>query len=159
MGSAYPTPNGTPASGGAQDPAGDAPGAGAWKDAFRVGDDLIDGQHQTFFRMVAEAQESMDRGSVEGVGRHLNFLAAYAVMHFRDEERLMALSHYPGLVEHRRIHQAFVAQVAGLLKTYETDPDAVTAQQILPMIQDWLVFHILGMDKQLQPWIGRMGKP
>lgn len=140
-------------------PSGDAPEAGGWKESFRIGDDLIDGQHETFFHMLAEAEESLVRGSAEGVGRHLNFLAAYAVMHFRDEERLMSLSHYPGLEEHRRIHQAFVARVANLLRTYETDPGAVTAQQILPMIRDWLAFHIMGMDKQFQPWVERMGKP
>lgn len=125
----------------------------AWDESYCIGDDLIDGQHQTFFHLLAEAVESADRGSAEAVGRHLGFLAAYAVMHFRDEERFMAACHYPGLAEHQRAHQAFVAQVASQLKTYETDPASVTLQQILPMIQDWLVFHILGMDKQIQAWV------
>ncbi len=141
------------------EPRGDTAEDGAWNESFRLGDDLIDGQHRTFFRMVAQAEESMDRGSVEAVARNLNFLAAYAVMHFRDEERLMSACHYPGLAEHQRAHQAFVARVAGLLKAYETDPTAVTTQQILPMIRDWLAFHILGMDKQFQPWVERMAKP
>lgn len=140
-------------------PCGDAPECGAWRESFRIGDDLIDGQHQTFFRMVAEAQERADRGGAEVVGRSLNFLASYAVLHFRDEERLMAACHYPGLAEHQRAHQAFVVKVAALLKTFETAPSQVTAQEVLPMIRDWLVFHILGMDKQFEPWVERMGKP
>lgn len=137
-------------------PVEEAPRVGAWKEAFRVGDDLIDGQHQTFFRMVAEAQEMADRGGAEGVGRSLTFLATYAVLHFRDEERLMHACHFPGLTEHQKVHQAFVTHVAALLSSYETDPAAVTAQQFLPMIRDWLVSHIQGMDKQFQPWVERM---
>lgn len=126
-----------------------------WNESFSVGDDLIDAQHQAFFRMVAKAGETADQGSAEEVAGHLNFLAAYAVMHFRDEEKLMAACGFPGLDEHRAAHQQFVARVATLLKAHDSDPMAVTAQQLLPLISDWLVDHILGMDKQFQPWIER----
>jgi len=137
-------------------PGGAALGATTWNESLRVGDDRIDAQHQSFFRMVAEASEAVERGSLDGLGRNLNFLAAYAVMHFRDEEDLMAACAYPGLVEHRKVHRQFVARVAGLLKAHDADPTAVTAQQILPLMHDWLVFHIQGMDKQFQPWVEGM---
>jgi hemerythrin-like metal-binding protein len=128
----------------------------AWNESFCVGHDLVDTQHQTFFRMVAKAGETAGRGSAREIVGHLNFLAAYTAMHFQDEERLMEACGFPGRDEHRAVHQAFVARVATLLKAHAADPAAANAQQILPLMSEWLVVHILGMDKQFQPWVERM---
>jgi hemerythrin len=63
-----------------------------------------------------------------------------SAMHFQDEERLMEACGFPGLHEHRAVHQGFVTRVATLLKAHAVDPTAVNAQQILPLMSECLGF-------------------
>ncbi len=124
----------------------------AWNDSFSVGNAHLDQQHRTWFEMMAEADRLASEDDGADFSARLRFMADYARDHFRDEERHMEALGFPDLAAHRQVHAVFVEQVAQLQKVCEGSPDAVTSRDILPFIHDWLVFHIMGLDKQYQAW-------
>ncbi|HET7204779.1 MAG TPA: hemerythrin domain-containing protein [Steroidobacteraceae bacterium] len=80
-----------------------------WQARFECGEPTIDRQHRELFERSEEILESSRHGSARIV-RELERLIAEIVEHFRDEERILELRAYPGLVAHRRSHANLAAK-------------------------------------------------
>ena len=126
-----------------------------WNDSFSVGDALMDAHHQVFFQMVTEVREAARGVDAPAEAQRVAFLLEYTRMHFAKEEQLMETCGFPGLEAHRRTHQDFAAQAGSLAAALAEAPASVTTDHILSVMQAWLVDHILGMDKQFEPWVAR----
>ena len=77
----------------------------------------------------------------------LEAMQLYAYEHFRFEEEYMQKIHYPNFVKHRRIHKDF----DDLIYAYSRDlleGKIVLNSEIIKIIRNWLVDHILNEDKK-----------
>jgi len=128
-----------------------------WTDAFSVGVESLDQQHQKLFAKVAELSRALSRG--EGgtvVDSVLSDLAAYAKYHFADEEALMAQHDFPSLSSHRAAHERFRKQIEGFLTEHRQGRVGVPAQ-LLMFIQSWLKEHVMHTDKQYSAFLHARG--
>lgn len=122
-----------------------------WKADYSVGYDDIDGQHQELFRrfnaLIEACRESRGREKVQEL---LRFLDDYVERHFADEEALMATNGYPGIDDHRKLHDTFRSELGRLKKILQEEGTSVhlivtTNETVL----QWLINHIRRVDTAL----------
>ncbi len=115
-----------------------------WSDAYRVGIDEIDEQHQGFFAAAHRLYEAiLDQKGRDAVGEVLAFMRGYAEQHFETEEAFMRRHDYPGLREHQRIHAQFFQRLEDLEQDLSMiGPSQDLADRALDITQDWLIDHI-----------------
>jgi hemerythrin len=117
-----------------------------WKDAFSVGIEKIDNQHQHMFAIINKFIERPDSAEdTEQVSQILNEMAVYAREHFADEENLMQEYGYPGLEPHKWQHAFFIDMTTELVTQFMHTQDKI-ADRIAEFLRLWLTGHILKTD-------------
>ena len=85
------------------------------------------------------------------VGKTLERLVAYTLVHFAHEERIQLDCGYPDYAAHKAQHDELARQV----QHYQTECRAgrkVTVQ-VLHFLKEWLVQHIQNSDARLLPYV------
>jgi len=128
-----------------------------WRDEYRIGIDAIDEQHRwlvdTTNRLHDElAKPEPDR---EAVGEILEGLVDYAFNHFIVEEELFKRFEYPDERAHLAEHNSFTEKAAELLERFESGE--VVSTQTLEFLKNWLIHHILEVDKAYVPFMREHG--
>lgn len=128
----------------------------AWKDEYSVGVQLIDEQHKMFVGIINEMYAAIQEKKGNIVLKDIfNQLVAYTQFHFQTEERYFDEFNYDGSVEHKAAHQALIKQVTDLQgKEAEIMEDPF---KLFDFLEDWLVEHIMGMDKRYGPCFNQHG--
>ena len=120
----------------------------SWKDEYSVGEPLMDSQHQKWISYINELmraiEEQRNRDEQEEI---LENLVIYTRYHFASEERMMNRLGFEGLAEHREVHERMARRVRDM------QADVLAGRQVLDcdlltLMQDWLVEHIMGDDRQ-----------
>ncbi len=128
----------------------------AWTDEMSVGVDAIDNDHKKLLSLLNEmeyiinADVASNNGAIESV---LSELIDYTDYHFDREEVLMEACGYPELENHKQVHEALKGQAHNLLNQFRQKSSSYSPKAILIFLNDWLVEHILGMDKDYELWM------
>lgn len=128
----------------------------AWKPEYSVGVQLIDEQHKMFVSITNELYVAIQGKKGDVVVKDiLNQLIAYTQFHFQTEERYFDEFDYEGSAEHKAAHQALIKQVTDLQRR-ETE---ITEDpfKLMDFLEDWLIEHIMGMDKLYGPCFNQHG--
>jgi len=124
-----------------------------WSPALSVGMTTIDEQHHwlvdTMNQLHTElAAHEPDRALV---GQVLEGLMDYTVNHFVAEEVLFEQHAYPQTLAHKAQHDLFTKKVMHMLTEFEAGKHL--GGEVLALLKDWLVQHIMGTDKAYVPFI------
>ncbi len=134
-----------------------------WKDKYAVGVPVIDGQHKELFRRVTDFVTTLrsdgDWAAKEkSVNDTLNFMKAYVVEHFRDEEAYQREIGYPGFEAHRKIHADMVRYVGEVAAQYEQSPvKEQLMQQFAGRLLAWLINHVTAEDQKIADYDRKRG--
>jgi hemerythrin len=124
-----------------------------WKDEYCVGIDSIDQQHKKLVNLINHLQTAIDYSTGEEIERDaLNELVDYTKTHFTYEEGLMRDNDYPDFVAHKEQHEEMLEKVKEVLAEYEQDQDTAMTNAV-EYLQDWLITHINGTDKQYSSYL------
>lgn len=128
-----------------------------WSDEFRVGLDEVDDQHRWLFdatnRLHAEmSKEAKDRSLI---GAIIEGLMDYTMNHFIAEEELFERHGYPHAQTHKMQHDKFTASVLNTLTDFENGLEIGT--EVLVLLKDWLVQHIMKTDTAYVPYVRDQG--
>jgi len=119
-----------------------------WKAAYSVGNEVLDDQHRQLIDLVNKLDSDADLDEV------LEGLRRYCETHFQTEEDLLATAAYPGLKEHRKMHDAFRAWLDGMIAAHRSGGDAAVARRdIHHYLSVWLANHLLVQDQAFAPWM------
>jgi hemerythrin len=122
-----------------------------WNPAFSVNQDEIDIQHQKWFQLYNELRHDIIRYETDTqdsfVPDSLKAMEAYSKMHFAFEENYMEKIGFPGLDEHKRLHQEFQNKIVSFRQKQPFEA-AISNRQILEFIKIWLLEHVLNADIQ-----------
>jgi hemerythrin len=121
-----------------------------WSPALEIGRPVIDRQHQRLFALAADMVA--DRDQVRAM-RTLAALSEYVIVHFRDEEKLLEDVGYPGLAEHKKLHEGFRRRLAKLYANASGMRLDDIAAEVRLLINEWLANHILGADRQYADYL------
>ncbi|WP_319239112.1 bacteriohemerythrin [uncultured Propionivibrio sp.] len=126
-----------------------------WSPALAVGYAEIDTQHQRLVEIANELNSAMHSGAgAEASGRVLNELVDYTVQHFGYEEGEMRKHRYPQSDAHKEAHRKLVEEVSAFKEKFDSGKAAISIE-LMAFIRDWLLNHILKVDKELAGYLSR----
>jgi hemerythrin-like metal-binding protein len=121
-----------------------------WDDSLSVGIDVIDEHHRYLFDLINDLYDVViNKLGARDVARLIKALDAYAKVHFRAEEQMMAHYGYEGIHRQEHQHHAFEAKIREFYEELHANP-LVAQFDVLSYLRDWLVKHILVEDIQLR---------
>jgi hemerythrin-like metal-binding protein len=124
-----------------------------WDESLSVGVPRIDDQHKKLIGLANALVEAIRRGQGQAVIRPLvQELREYTVTHFRDEEAFMEHIAYPELDAQRHAHRIIVMRVKEFQRAiYERQE--IEPAELRELLREWLLGHILGMDREIGRYI------
>lgn len=127
-----------------------------WNEEMSVGHEDIDNDHRKLLSLINElnyiltADVASKNGAIASV---LSELIDYTAYHFQREEDIMEACNYPELQSHRQAHEVFKGQVNSFMDGFKNRYQSFDPMALRFFLQDWLVEHILKMDKQYESWL------
>lgn len=119
-----------------------------WKDEFSVGVVEIDNQHKKMVEIINYLVDIIGRTpDEEEVKRIIGDIVKYKAEHFATEEKYFHQFNYEGTVEHEQRHREFNEQITLLQAKNEGDAIGF-AFELVEFLEDWLIGHLLTMDKK-----------
>ena len=130
-----------------------------WQEDLAIGVLEIDIQHKLLFEKVNSFLEAcQSEADSDTVHRLFWFLEAYAVTHFRDEEKLMQTLAYPDYLPHRKQHLAFAQEIGKVKERLQAEgPTQSLVSGMSRFISDWLIQHISHMDRAIGHFVNNSG--
>ncbi len=118
----------------------------AWRAAHSVGIEAIDDQHLHLVQLVDRLSTALKDGlDADTIAAGLRELIGYAAFHFAAEERLMEIHGVDGRARHREEHRRLLHDIDAL----HVDEELASVSLILSYLNEWLLRHIDGLDRQL----------
>ncbi|MDR1321916.1 MAG: bacteriohemerythrin [Gracilibacteraceae bacterium] len=123
----------------------------AWSPELETGHAEIDAQHRQLFRLTSALVDACAKGrSTAVLGEALDFLAAYTVRHFADEEALQIQYAFPEYARHKKMHDDFKETALALIAEYKAGESAEELSgKVFSVIVRWLLRHIKGEDAKI----------
>lgn len=123
---------------------------------FLTGIKLIDDEHAQLFSIINRGWDVLEDDLVfdkyDKIIAILNELKLYTQRHFADEEEYMLNIKYEGYDAQKKLHDAFIDRVVNLdldeLDNADDDQNGYLVE-LLDFLNDWLINHILRMDKKI----------
>lgn len=127
----------------------------SWSNQYAIGDDVIDTEHEELFRLINSFHSSwLEARDRQSIARVFNQLVAYAEMHFRHEETIMAEHEFPQLAVHKQQHETMVETIFRLHREYMEENRSLEVNT-MKFIKAWLVEHILESDYRFRDFLAR----
>jgi len=128
-----------------------------WSDTYSVKIAIVDSQHKVLVELInALHQAMMSRRGKESLGGVLASRIKYTKSHFATEEGLLRANEYPDLVNHKAEHERFTQTIVDFQGRFQRNEVAMTID-VMEFLKDWLVKHIMGVDKRYVPHLSARG--
>lgn len=125
----------------------------AWKEVYETGVVALDNEHRGLVAEINRLYEAVrDHRADDVLDDILAMLEQYTVEHFEHEEKLMAEFKFPGLEEHQQAHRELIESVEDMKTRAATDSQEL-AKEMLKFLRNWVLEHIVEMDKQYGPFL------
>lgn len=125
----------------------------AFTDKYRTGIELIDAEHQRLFEIIKETNDVIHaellHDKYDEIVHILDALKDYTILHFQDEEAYMEEIKYEGLQAQKYAHAAFVDKLNEIDLEKVDDNQQEYLEELIDYLLDWLVTHILKVDKKI----------
>lgn len=127
----------------------------SWKEEYNVGVDYIDTAHRTLFLKLRMLVNILDDNNYENnkkiCAETIEFLKAYAVKHFAEEEAYQIQIGYKDREIHKSLHDNLknVLLPAIEAKLIETDFSKEAINEFVGLLAGWLAGHILIEDRAI----------
>lgn len=124
-----------------------------WTPELSVGVKEFDEHHNVLFEIINKLSDAMStgKGSAEVINI-LDELVDYTEWHFSAEEMAFEKYSYPKKEEHKKVHSNMITKAKKLLSDAQAGKD-VLSTEVLDFLQDWIVDHIMGIDKQYEAYL------
>lgn len=119
-----------------------------WLPSMSVGIEKWDSDHKVLLELINRLEDSVSGGRAELVRQAIDTLEAYAEVHFRIEEDVMAALRYPRTASHKAQHDGMRAWIAERRAVAEAGNAADLLQGMAEHLVHWLYTHVLTVDMQ-----------
>lgn len=123
-----------------------------WKEDFSVGVNELDEQHKSLFGHLNHLSQAIEQKDSLSLNYLVTVLEIYTLFHLTFEEHLLAKHGYPDFQAHEKEHDRFKEKVAKFKAQLSDDKDRL-AVEIRDYLQDWIVNHILRVDKKYSSFL------
>jgi len=128
-----------------------------WDDSYSVNVQKIDKQHRQLIKLINDLSDAMKaRKGKESLEAILNGLVEYAKTHFALEENYFDKFGYPYAVAHKEEHTKFMKNVLEFNKGL-MEGRLLLSLDIMNFLNEWLINHIKGFDKNYSKFFNDAG--
>ena len=132
-----------------------------WRKEMAVDESVIDEDHKLLIEIVNSFEAAISRKlAPETIDQGLKLLKHYTVEHFRREEELQRAAQYPFFDAHAREHRDVIKKLDNIVahrRAAATRADiSDVAKEIINLLKDWLVNHIIQSDLRMRPYVAQM---
>lgn len=124
-----------------------------WSDDYKLGIEEIDNQHKKFFDIADYTldllKDELTLDKYDRIIEILNELREYTKYHFKCEEDFMEKIKYKKFLSHKVEHEDFVNKLDGFDFSKIDQNQEHSISEILDMVFNWLVNHILKSDADI----------
>lgn len=135
-----------------------------WRDEWTLDVEFMDDDHRHLAALLNEiarrwgprgedARLSADRGVPELLLNLLDDLGSHTREHFSREEAVMRTLRYPDLPAHKSEHDLLLAELTISVREIRERGSATIDFETLHGLKDWLVGHVLEMDRPLAAFL------
>ncbi len=125
-----------------------------WINDYSVGVDRLDADHIVIISLMNQIDDLKQTSTEEAaVGTVLKVLLDFACTHFRREEGYLKRHDYPEFERHWHEHRVLEEQLEELYEAYARTPDPDISQEILELLNFWLIEHILKVDMRYKGFL------
>lgn len=126
-----------------------------WKPEYSVNETVLDRHHQDLFNLLNTVYESvMNSQELECIIPKIDELSMYTKTHFSAEERYMQEKGFPGIDAHIAQHREFTLTIE-TLRTRYSDNNLEVAKELIILLGEWLLCHVLKEDRQYAEFFKR----
>jgi hemerythrin len=119
-----------------------------WSDNYSVKVAKFDSQHKNLINLINELHSAMSSGKgKETIKPTLEKLVDYTIKHFTDEEQEMKRTGYTAYLSHKFEHDK-LTKTAKELYAKVNSGQSVLSMDVMSFLRDWLMNHIVKVDKQ-----------
>ncbi|MBF0110186.1 MAG: bacteriohemerythrin [Magnetococcales bacterium] len=119
-----------------------------WNDNLSVGIREMDKQHKRLVELINLLAGKIQSGRAEeGVKLVLPEIREYTLFHFNQEEELFTSAGYPDAASHKDKHKKVIERVVAFIEQVDKG-DLSVANALLGFLRNWLISHIMKVDKQ-----------
>lgn len=127
-----------------------------WRDEYSVNIGAIDTQHKQLVALLNKLYDAMRDGKGKGLsGNVLNELVEYTKFHFATEEKLMQEHSFPGFLAHLSEHTRLTKKVIEFQQQFNSG--SLVSVQLGSFLRDWLINHIMTVDKNYSAFLNGKG--
>jgi len=124
---------------------------------FKLGIDEVDSEHIKLVEMLNAVHALIREGKKDDARQYFSeTLSAYVVEHFANEEAFMERIGYPGLEDHKKIHENFKKSFRELLPKIESFDDRAFRMALTDAFT-WIISHIGKTDKKYAKYYEAQG--
>jgi hemerythrin len=122
-----------------------------WSSELEIGCPNIDDQHKQLIVALNDLLAACEHGGHRSeLKSTVDFLVAYTVKHFADEEEFQIKHNYPDYERHKQLHDEFKAVASDLAgQLMQEGATIALVAKVHSTIGDWLVNHIKGEDRKV----------
>ncbi len=131
-----------------------------WDDSYCVGIKKYDDQHKVIIDYINKLRDSLlVKDNRDTVGEILTNMTEYTVSHFLDEEVELYKHNYPGYNAHKELHDKLISEVRNFQVSFRVGrvSSRKLSIEIIAVLTEWLVNHILKVDKQYGKFLASKG--
>jgi len=120
----------------------------SWSPELSVDVDEFDQHHGVLISLINKLYVSMEEGhGAENLSKIFEELLHYTEFHFQAEEKVMEHYQLPELEEQKKQHNVLLRKARELHEDFNSGK-AVLSNEVLDFLQDWVMNHILIVDKK-----------
>jgi hemerythrin-like metal-binding protein len=127
-----------------------------WRDSMKIGDPELDAEHKKFIALLNLIERGLEQKDVSPAVDIFEELLTYVETHLPAEEAYMERIGYPGLEEHKHLHEEFAYNFYVLLGRFRASIDDDERHRhvvkLAAMVREWLIEHILKEIIELKPY-------
>ncbi len=129
----------------------------AWKEIYETGIVALDDEHRKLIDEINRLYEAVrDKRGETVLGDILAMLESYTVDHFQHEEKLMKEYDFPGLADHKKVHQELIDAIQDLKNRFTAGTEEL-ARELLKFLRVWVLEHIIDVDKKYGSFLESRG--
>ena len=122
-----------------------------WKPEYNLGIPIVDEQHRGIVTTINSLYYGMQQGHGENMLRPvIGMMTEYTRIHFEVEEHFLGLCEFPGLDEHRGLHNELTQALSKIGQKSLGDQDP---QEFLGFLKEWWLHHICNRDRVFREYL------
>ncbi len=129
-----------------------------WDESFSIDHAEIDAQHKKWIAIHNILHATLVEGDIvslqQAAFKALHEMHEYVKYHFAFEEAYMNRIGYQGIHEHWRLHKDFDNLIYGYLRDTQKGGVPILNSELVKLLKNWLVHHILSEDMKFSPLKG-----